>query len=389
MFVTAWCVQLGTFASKPVTITPRCFADGLFYCRMTSGHRVPEPFNRRPAVPVLARSLPGPVPNRYRFISVTSLALSATLGAALAKRLARSLAVRDKFDRVAVIVGVATGIMLLPHGLRLALSVPVILDEAALAVGLAWIFMSTSRNVYVSAASVPLAVIAVTTREIWGFAIVAASLLALLWGHRTVAVANAAVAIVTSLRVHSLASVPSMVFAYRGDLETLRFWWDFRFSSMAQVWNTVWALTFAVGLLPVVFILRPPIRWIRDHIRQGDLTAATLLGLGLLFTASAPFLGSDLTRLAYPGAALLLVVALPWIAANVELGLPSIVLGFATLIVWAPAQRLIADRDAYRRYYYPWSRTGSGLTIAAIAIVAAVSSSIFARNDARKRAAPT
>ena len=280
---------------------------------------------------------------------------------------------RDRNTTVALLVATGAAVLILPHGTRLALSVPVLVDEPGLAAGLAWLFLFTSRNRYVAAASLPVAVLAVATREVWAFVIVTACCVCFWWGPRVVAVANAGVALVAFWWVHQIESLPSanFFFPYPGDGATLRFWLDFRFSDLTEVAHMIWAILFVVGLIPVVLVLRSPLRWLRSELDRGEITAVALLVSGALLVGTAPFLGSDLTRLAYPGAVLVLIVALAWVAANPALGLRSILLALASLYLWAPAHSLIATKSEYIAFYYPWSRTRVGL-IVSFAVVACV-----------------
>ena len=372
IFVTAACLSIGVFVTRPVSIKPDCYTDGHYYSAVTQGHAVAEPFNRRPFVPVVARLLPGSLPSRYHAIAFTSLVVAAFVSAALPRRIAYRLTVRDQRERVAVMIAAAATVIVLPHGLRFALSVPVLVDMPALAAGLTWIFLFTSRNVYVEAASVPAAIVAVATRELWAMVVVAACVIALVRGRRLVAIANATAAVLTYRWVHNIAPVGS-VLVYPSDALTLKYWFERRFRDNTELAQMVWGTVFAVGLMPLVFLFRWPFRWLHaELVQQRDLTAVTLLASGILLVGSAPFLGSDQTRLAYPGGVLLVTVAFPWIAANPQLGTQSVLLALATLFLWAPTHALIATGDEYRSFYRPWTRTESGLAVSLAAVITCV-----------------
>ena len=77
---------------------------------------------------------------------------------------------------------------------------------------------------------------------------------------------------------------------------TLWFWWHVRTMDHKVFLDTMWALVFTVGLMPVLLLSPSAARWVRR-----ERAATILLAGGMIVVLSAPFTGSDLSRLAYPG----------------------------------------------------------------------------------------
>jgi hypothetical protein len=384
VFVAALAASLVVFVPSRVVIKPACaFGDGAGYCAMAQGGKAGEPWNRRPVVPMVVRALPGTLAQRFRFVAVASVFLATAVSAFLADRIARALGLRDGPSRLAVAAIVVAGGLIIPHGLRLAMSVPVLVDIGGLAAGLTWMALFTSRRKPLIIAAVPAAVLAVCTREVWVLAIVLALLLALvLKRNRTVAVVTIIAVIVAVALTRMIPYVPGSYSEGRIISETF----DARFGDAARIGLTAWYLVFAVGLLPMVIALRPPFGWLRDDLSErADMTAAVVLLSALVILASAPVVGTDFPRYTYPGGVLLLTFAAPWLTVHRSLWGASVVLAIATVVLWTPARGLITTEADYVRFYFPSARTFIGLTITAAAVAAAGSLTASAERRLRGR----
>ena len=163
LLVAAAVLAVAVYTTHPESIRPACsFPDGESYCAIARGEHGKRPFSRRVGTPAVAHVLPGSLDGQFRAIALVSLAISAVCSALLARRLARRMGVVDGRTLAATGTAAAAAVLIMPHGLRLALSVPILTDEAGLAVGLVWILLFTSKRAVVSTASLPAALLAVS-----------------------------------------------------------------------------------------------------------------------------------------------------------------------------------------------------------------------------------
>ncbi len=328
VFVVGLVVSLAVFLRHPATISPVCaFRDGQSYCLMAAGQTGHVPYSRRVLEPLIVRQLPGTVSGRFRAVEVVGLLVTAALSVLLALRIATRVGVAESSLRFAIAVTVFASALITPHALRLAMSVPVLVDHGAMAFGLIWLALLTTRRLWANIAAIPAAALAVATREVWAIVIipVALSAVVLVRGRRALAVGNVAAAIATLAVTVSLHSKPGYVDNSIG--RQVRIAWETRFVGAVSFWSTMLYFIFAVGLVPIVILLKPPLKWLRQELAQRvDVTAPLLLLAGGIFLATAPFVGggSDMPRIAYPATVLLWIFAVPWLIARRNLwGLAS------------------------------------------------------------------
>ena len=381
VFFGASALAVSVFVRDPISIRPVCaFGDGIAYCNAAMGRRVGGSFSRRPVVPAIAGLFPTSLGTAFRTISVVSLLLAAVLAVLLGIRIAKRLNLVDRASHAAtgfIIVGVA---LVAPHGLRLAWSVPVLVDEAALAAGLLWLLLFTSDDSRICVWSIPAAFLAGCTREVWGPVIVVTALAALALRRRPVLdAANAIAAAAAYFTATRL--VPSTHGLSESDF--VRYSWHQNFSDVDAIRHTVWAFIFAVGLMGAVLVLRQPFSWIRRELAVGDITGFAVLLTVLLLLGSSLLTGSDLTRYLYPAGTVLITLAAPWLVAHRELWIPGAVLAIGTIVVWDPLHHLIASEREYVDYYYggriglgavipPTARTTRELIVATVAFAIAL-----------------
>lgn len=390
LFALGALLAVATFVSQPETISPPCaFGDGTAYCAAAEGEQVAPPFNQRPVAPALAAALPWSVVTSFRFLSIASLVVIAGAGAVLSLRIATRCAVAQR-ERRAIAPLIVSAVVVIPHGLRMAWSVPTMVDQASLAAGLIWAVLFTDRRAAIRWCSVAAALLATGTREIWGPLIVLAALTSLLGGrNRALVGANVAAAALAFGAVTFLLPVKQGTTGYSA-VDIVQFGWQQNLGDPVALRQTTWSIAFAAGLLPVALLLRPPIRWLRSELRTGEVTGAVVLVLGLSLLGSAVLTGSDVTRYLYPAGIVLMVVAVPWIAGHPDLHLAAVPLGLATLILWAPGRALIATEAEYLDYYYGRMPTldlsapldpkvGWGVAVAAAATLLALGLAVAAR----------
>jgi hypothetical protein len=369
IFVLTASASLAVFLPDRTVVRPACVFDGFWYCEVASGKHAREPFSRRPVVPNAVKALPGGLTAGFRAVALGSLALTAGLAAVLARRVALRLGVRDRASHAAIIAVVAASALAQPHALRLAFSVPTLVDQAGLAAGLLWMVLFTSTRRELQWISVAAAFLAICTREVWALPILGVSLVTFATGgRRRLAVVTSASAVAA---VGFTMLMPSLPGTY-SELETVRTLLDTRFGSASGLAETVWRLVFAVGLLPAVLLFRPPGAWLRAEARRRtDLTAATIVvsAVGLLVTA--PLLGTDTPRLAFPAGLLLIVFTAPWLVHHRTLWDAGIVLALGTALVWRPLHDLIGTADEYQAFYLSGTFATRGLAIAVLALTAA------------------
>ncbi len=370
-------VLLVGFLAHRRSISPVCWlGDAANYCKVATGGRAMEPFNRRPVVPEIVRVLPGSEQDGFRLVAFVSLAATIAIGSVLMLRLSDRLSLHDRFSRQALVVAFGAAVIVLPHGLRLAYSVPVFVDHAGLAVGLLWLALLTSSRRAAQWASLLAVLLAVATREIWVGPVIMVSLVALAADarRRWVAILSIVCAVGAYLAVRQIPHAPPVGFlggaGDTGELDVMRYWWSYRIDRPV---GTIWGTCFAVGLIPLVLISKRFVRWLRTTWRE-DLTAPALLLVGSVLVVTAPFLGFDLTRLAFPGGVILMIVAFPWVASQREWAVVPLAVG--SIVLWAPTARLIASVEEMNAYYVagyvPSSRITFGIIIALAAIGAAI-----------------
>ena len=99
----------------------------------------------------------------------------------------------------------------------------------------------------------------------------------------------------------------------------------------------------------------------------------------MFLLVTAPFVGNDVTRLAFPGGVLLVTLALPWVAADRRAQTWGPLLALASIFIWAPTAPLIATQHEYVLFYYPWSRTVTGLLVAGVGCAIWLATSLSSR----------
>jgi hypothetical protein len=335
------------------------FDDGAAYCRMALDKLAPLPFARRVSVPAVVSWLPAAWSLVFRFKLV---ALVASAGATFGTGLLTLRLVRDRAaPRVAYGAAFTSAaiVAVSPHLFRLALTTPVLADQAAIFLGLVWCLLVTARSPALRALSPLAAVVLIPTREAWLLPLVLAS--GIMWWSRERKLAVATV----------LATVAGAVFTYTRPTLTVGPW--AHFSTVTQVLHdgrmtlthpdhALWAIFFGAGFVWFLALALLP-RW-----RQLEMPVWIVLAVACGHLIQAPLGGTDVSR--YAAAALPFAVVLG-VVAIVELRIDRafyalVALAVATMVLWQPFRVPVRGVPAYFSMYYPGSASAP---IAAVGIV--------------------
>jgi hypothetical protein len=324
-----------------VTVSPLgcAFDDGRAYCRMAQGELAGQPFHRRFLVPGLVGILPDAFPLPQRFLAVSVSCFGGVLLGTflLTARLARWTGLASDAARCAAVL--ATGLLALaPHSLRLSTFAPVLLDQASAAAGLAWVLLLTSeRSTHRWCAALTGAPL-VLIREAWApVLLVAALVLAVRTRHRWEA---AALALGAAAGTALGFVAPSSGERYPTVLAALHY---ARLSLFSPV-ETLWALLFALGLVPLLGLLM-----LRSARRPWPVLV--VVAIGVAHAALAPVGGADVARIAYAAAPFLV----PWAVVAALARAQAVALAVAAVVsvsLWRPFAVLSeATEQRYLDFY--------------------------------------
>jgi hypothetical protein len=322
------------------------FDDGVAYCRMGVGKLATLPWSRRVAVPALVTVLPHTWSVVFRYQLV---ALASSLGAAFGTFGLTLRLVRDRTTpRVAYSAGIAAAslVALAPHLFRMGLLAPVLVDQAAIFLGVVWCLLVTAKSRSLNWLSVPFALIMIPTREASILPLLLAS--GVLWWMRQRALAAAT----------AVATVLGTVFTFTRPTSTVGPFGHF--SSAVQVLHdgrvtlthpdrALWSVFFGAGFLTFLALLL----FARRRQLQGPV--GIVLAVACVHLVQAPLGGTDVPRYAaqaVPFAAVLAMVA------AIEVGTPRAfwtltALTAATLLLWQPFRVPGPGAGPYLAMYKP------------------------------------
>jgi hypothetical protein len=322
------------------------FDDGVAYCQMGLGKLTTLPWSRRVAVPALVTVLPHTwsVVLRYQLVALVS-SLGATIGTFfLTIRL-----VRDRTTPcVAYCAAVAAGslVALAPHLFRMALLAPVLVDQAAIFLGVVWCLLVTCETGSLKWASPLVALLLVPTREASILPLLLAA--GVLWWMRQRALA-AATAVATVLgTVFTLTRPTSTVGPFGHFSSAIQVLHDGRVTLMHPD-RALWSVFFGAGFVTFLALL------LFARRRQLRGPVGIVLAVACAHLVQAPLGGTDVPRYAaeaVPFAAVLAMVA------AIEVGTPRAFWGLtaltaATLLLWQPFRVPSPGAGPYLAMYKP------------------------------------
>jgi hypothetical protein len=363
--ITLLAVASVTVASLHAHTNGCIFDDGAAYCRMAAGKLATLPFSRRVLVPTVVSWLPGAsLVVRFQLVALVCASGTTIATGLLALRLLRNrAATRVAYPAALAAAGFAA---LSPHLFRLALTEPVLVDQAAIFLGLLWCLLVTSSEGPPRALSPLLALLLVPTREAWLLPLLLATGVMVWMRHRVLAAATL------------VASLAGAVFTVTRPTWSVGPW--SHYSTVVQVLHdgrvvlthpdhALWAAFFGVGFAAVLALLLLT-RW---HALRGPLGIVFVVAVGHLL--QAPLAGTDVSR--YAAAAMPFAVVLA-IVATVEVGTSRafwslVALTAATMLLWQPFRVAALGVHAYFSMYYPGPASAvialSGLLLIATALI--------------------
>jgi hypothetical protein len=284
-----------------------------------------------------------------------------------------------------------------PHVVPLALLAPVLVDQVAAVVGLAWLLTVTARRPGLVFVSPLLALIVVLVREAWALPLLACAVLVFLSGQRLLGLLTG---LATLLGLGTALTAPALAGPYSSTTIALHSAKD----ALLHPLGAVWSLAFGAGVLGLLGLLvgawslvgRRRGRRGVEHASQRELVA--VVGVAHLLLALVG--GADVSRLAAAALPYAIALAVAW---AVELPQPDgawlLVVGvIVTALVWRPWIVVRRGEPAYFARYYP----GPTLTqvLALVAVVGGVavtvgltrswrsSTAAMSRSDRKPRAGP-
>jgi hypothetical protein len=140
----------------------------------------------------------------------------------------------------------------------------------------------------------------------------------------------------------------------------------------------VWALLFAMGLVPALGLL---VVGRRHRAKPAALIALTLAAVHLMQASAG---GADLSRLAFAAMPFVVVVVVARVALTDEVPvvLALVTLVGGTLVLWQPLATVVPGNAGYRDFYYPPSNAALVCGIVLIVIGAVLFGAYFARSRA-------
>jgi hypothetical protein len=320
------------------------FDDGAAYCRMAAGGLAPEPWSHRVTVPALVSALPSGwlVGVRFKVVAVVAAAGATVATFALAWQLLRVRAPARTLYAAAL--ASAAIVALSPHLFRLALTTPVLVDQAAIFTGLVWCLLVTANARWLRWLSLLVVLVVVPTREAWVLPLLLAA--GVLWwkGERGLAAATAVATLAAGVFTFTRPSAPGR---YSAVIQILH---DGRVTLLHPD-HAAWAVLFGIGLAPAIAVLLFA-RWqrLRDPV---GIVLATACG----HLVQAPLAGTDVSRYAAAALPFAIVLAVVVVA---ESGTSRAFWGLAvftaaTLVLWQPFRIVAPGVRSYAAMYYPGS----------------------------------
>lgn len=354
LLVIAW----EATAIQQIRLARHCGFDGAMWCSMAEGGLAHAPYHRRFLLPFAVRAIDfGNVVSRFVVINIVACTAIAVLTGLLTRRFAGLLHASEERTRSApLFAGALTGFSV--YTWRYTFMVPVNTDVAGAALVLAWLLIVTARGSRISLLSPFVAAMAVMTRDMNGPSLLAAALALLLLGRncRLLAFLNA-------LAIAAAAYVTTLIPAVPGStssieqilLGTARA----NFGSLQGVVIYVWLV--ATGLGFVAILALPTLRWALRPV----FTPAWVLVLSGVLIAS--FFGGTTDRYLLAPMAVLVAMAVAYVASSPRWDTALLLLSVASVALWRPWLELSGDVEqilrVYNPYIQPWSVNSSHLLL--------------------------
>jgi hypothetical protein len=244
----------------------------------------------------------------------------------------------------------------------MALTEPVLVDQAAIFLGLVWCLLATARTPALRFLSPLVVLLLVPTREAWLFPLLFAT--CVFWWMRQRALAAATLAATLASAAFTLTR-PEAPGHYSTAIQVLH---DGRVT-LTHPTHAMWAVLFGVGLaagLGLVLFLR------RERIRG---PVGLVLAVACAHLVQAPLAGTDVSR--YAAAALPFAIVLAIVAA-VDVGTTRafralVALTAATALLWQPFRVADPGVRAYASLYYP----GAASTLIALGGLAVIATALI------------
>lgn len=322
------------------------FDDGVAYCQMGLGKVTTLPWSRRVAVPALVTVLPQAwsVVFRFQLIAVVS-----SLGATIDTFLLTLRLVRERTTpRIAYSAAftAASLVALAPHLFRMALLAPVLVDQAAIFLGVLWCVLVTANSKSLRWLSVPVALLLIPTRE----ASIVPLLLAagVLWRIRRRALAAATVVATSIGTIFTFTRPTSTVGKFAHFSSAIQILHDGRVT-LIHPDRALWSVFFGAGFVTFLALLLIARR------RQLPGPVGVVVTVACVHVLQAPLGGTDVARYAaeaVPFAAVLATVAV------IEIGTPRAfvaltALTVVTLVFWQPFRVPGRGAARYAAMYEP------------------------------------
>jgi hypothetical protein len=345
-------------AGSTIVVGHGCaYGDGQSYCAMAAGHRGFLPFSRRVLAPVLVRLMSlGSVTARFRLLDIVSLVVAAALTAVVARRVARLFGSSREVAGAAG-VAVAAIVVLSPYGTRLALFDPVTTDLPALALGMAWLTLATSRGSAARWWAVPVAGFAVLAREAWFLPIVAGAFASLGLRGRDVRPVIGQIVVAVAAVAFALTRPGTPLGPSSSRLARLLL--EQHFGSVQGMIGLGWAMLFALGAIPLLLAAVARVAK-KDEARA---IVDVLAIVAVLHVLQSLVGATDTSRPAAAALPILAALAVPVaLAIGSTIGVAAVVA--ASLLVWQPFLVLDGAPGQYFHYCCPQFYRQAGARLA-------------------------
>jgi hypothetical protein len=327
------------------------------------------PWSRRVAVPALVTVLPHTWSVVFRF---QLIALVSSLGATIGTGLLTLRLVHDRTTpRIAYSAAFAAAglVALAPHLFRMGLLAPVLVDQAAICLGVLWCLLTTARSKPLNWLSVPVALLLIPTREASIVPLLAAAAV-LWWMHqRQLAAATVVATVIGTL--FTFTRPTSTVGKFGHFSSAIQILHDGRMT-LVHPDHALWSVFFGAGFVTFLALL---VLACRHRLRS---PAGVVLALACVHVLQAPLGGTDVPR--YAAQAVPFAVALAMVAA-IEIGTRRAfgslsVLTLATLVFWQPFRVPSRGATAYAAMYEP-GREAWVIAVGGVLLIAVMLGSVL------------
>jgi hypothetical protein len=322
------------------------FPDGVNYCAMAAGELGTRPFSHRPLVPFLAgtvQSLSGwTVIDSFKAVGIAGFVLTNAAIVALGWVLARRMGVRAGHGRTVVALA-ALSWSLTPFALRFVLNAPVLTDELATGLTVAWLasLLAPGPRPLIVTLAPALALLATTAREAAFPTVVATCLIAVMLGvlSRRGGAANAGAAVLGLVFDLTRTAAPASYDPVGGMLISFHYLRDP---------HAVFA-GFGMGVGFAMVALVPTV-WIRLIRSRGEARwLCVLLPAALFPLCLATFAGQDLPRLSSPASPVLYLVLSAYVVLVADVIRVGLVVAMAAVFI-SQWNVFIANGRSWWRY---------------------------------------